>query len=667
MKKKILVKGPVLSRSGYGEQARFAVRALRSRPDLFDIYLVNIPWGKTGNITDNTEDRRWLDETLVKTQVAVHNGLQFDVSLQITIPPEFEPIAAVNIGYTAGIETTKAAPRWLVKCNEMTKIITISEHSKAVFEQTKYDMQNEQTGEVVNNYAIQVPVDIVNYPIRRYEPEALDLNLSTSKNFLAVAQWGPRKNLHNLIKWFVEEFHDDEDVGLILKTNLMGDSLIDREHTTGQLKTVLLKYKERKCKIYLVHGTLTEGHLTWLYQHPSINALVNIAHGEGYGLPLFEAAYNGLPLATITWGGQLDFICKPNKKNRDVPRVAKINYDIKDVQKEAVWPGVIEKGSKWAYARESSFKRTLREVLDKEVHYRKEAEILKNHIEEKFAPDKIYDQFVKSVYGKIETPQEEIDFINQVKEVVDLKDLKYIVKNKFLNYPSHSVKTELLKDLYAGKECCVLTCGPSLGDVNVEELREKLQDKVVIAVKQAYNLVPDLVDIHVFNCNNFETYDYSNNNPLVVGCSSLPEIPSRERLWGEDQQYDLFLQVISEGWPSALCNTLDFDSHALSHTLTRPWGPGIMSELVFYLVEHLGLKSVTTLGWDLEAPGDTTSRHYYEERELINKAAPLLPDEAEKNIAASKEWHQWLKSKGVELYVGTQDSYVHEDVPRKSL
>ena len=34
MKKKIFVRGPVLSQSGYGEQARFALRSLKSREDL---------------------------------------------------------------------------------------------------------------------------------------------------------------------------------------------------------------------------------------------------------------------------------------------------------------------------------------------------------------------------------------------------------------------------------------------------------------------------------------------------------------------------------------------------------------------------------------------------------------------------------------------------------
>ena len=37
-KKKILVKGPALTRSGYGEQTRFAFRALRDYQEFFDIF-----------------------------------------------------------------------------------------------------------------------------------------------------------------------------------------------------------------------------------------------------------------------------------------------------------------------------------------------------------------------------------------------------------------------------------------------------------------------------------------------------------------------------------------------------------------------------------------------------------------------------------------------------
>ena len=50
MRKKILIKAPILSRSGYGEQARFAFRSLRKNEDKFDIYVVNTNWIVTGKL-----------------------------------------------------------------------------------------------------------------------------------------------------------------------------------------------------------------------------------------------------------------------------------------------------------------------------------------------------------------------------------------------------------------------------------------------------------------------------------------------------------------------------------------------------------------------------------------------------------------------------------------
>ena len=66
MRKKIIVKGPALSRSGYGEQTRYALRALRTREDLFDVYVVNIPWGNTGQLMDVTDETRYVKEKLMK-------------------------------------------------------------------------------------------------------------------------------------------------------------------------------------------------------------------------------------------------------------------------------------------------------------------------------------------------------------------------------------------------------------------------------------------------------------------------------------------------------------------------------------------------------------------------------------------------------------------------
>ncbi len=404
--KKVLIKGPVLSRSGYGEQARFALRSLRSRDDLFDIYLLNIPWGRTGHISEQSEEAEFINFTLMKTSQFIKHGGRFDISIQVTVPNEFEKIATTDIGYTAGIETNRVSPQWIQKTNDcVDKLIVVSEHSKKTFLETKYTIQNNQTGDTVDNWGLNVPVDVVNYPVRLSDPEPLDIDITTNNNFLVVSQWGVRKNLENTIRWFVQQFEDDEDVGLIVKTNTASDSIMDREFTAARLTALLGENPNRKCKVYLVHGELSPSQLTWLYQHETMKALINIGHGEGFGLPLFEAAYNGLPLITVPWSGQMDFICKPNKKGKKYPRVARVDFDIKQVQPEAVWDGVVQKDSMWAYAKEQSYKRVLKDVLEKQTHYRKEAEALKNYILEEFTEEKIYASFVNAVYNV--TPEEE--------------------------------------------------------------------------------------------------------------------------------------------------------------------------------------------------------------------------------------------------------------------
>jgi len=386
-----------MSRSGYGEQARFALRAIRSRPDLFDIYIANIRWGGTGQTAATEEEESFIKETLRKTQVYGSQGGQFDISLQVTIPNEFENMAPHNVGYTAGVETTKVAPQWIAKTNEhMQRVITTSTHAKNVLEQTRYDVTNPE-GNQIKGWGIQVPVAAVNYPIRKYVAEPTAIEFTTSDNFLVVAQWGPRKNLENTIRWFVDVFRDNEDVGLVVKTNTVSDSISDRELTGARMQGLLNSCGDRKCKIYLVHGELPDTSLAWLYEHPTMKALINIGHGEGFGLPLFEAACHGLPLLTTSWSGQTDFIYSLSKKGKRLPRFIKVDYDINTVQKAAVWPGIIEEDARWCYPREASYKRALNECLEKEAHHRKNAQILQDHILTTFTPEHQYEQFIKGM------------------------------------------------------------------------------------------------------------------------------------------------------------------------------------------------------------------------------------------------------------------------------
>ena len=133
-RKKVLLRAPLLTRSGYGEQSRFALRSLRTREDVFDIYIQPLEWGKTSWIALVDEEREWIDKTIEKTIAHIQQGGTFDMSLQVTIPNEWEKLAPVNIGYTAGIETSKVAPLWLQKANEtMNSVILVCLYTHSFF------------------------------------------------------------------------------------------------------------------------------------------------------------------------------------------------------------------------------------------------------------------------------------------------------------------------------------------------------------------------------------------------------------------------------------------------------------------------------------------------------------------------------------------------------
>jgi len=425
MKKKVFLKGPLLTRSGYGEQARFALRALRSRPDLFDIYIQPLTWGQTSWLNEMSEERTWIDKIVEKTIGFVQQGGRFDMSVQTTIPNEWERIAPVNVGYTAGIETTQVAHEWIQKGNEMDKIIVVSEHSKTVYRDTAYQAKNEQTQQEFE-LRLTTDIDVVNYPVKNYPNlEELSLDLEYDFNFLMVAQYGPRKNLVNALNWFIQEFHDDE-VGLVFKSNIARNCHMDRQQLLGDLTNhVRTSFPDKKCKIYLVHGDMTDEEIHSLYVHPKIQAFMLFSHGEGYGLPLFEAAYSGLPVVTTGWSGQLDFLTEKGKKH-----FYDVDFDIQPIPDEAVWDGVLVKGSQWCYAREKSAKHMMRQCYKDLTSSDKDkfvaaARAYADNLKERFDEEKLYAQFVSALLNEEPSdsvPIEKIPKISLVTSVFKADD-----------------------------------------------------------------------------------------------------------------------------------------------------------------------------------------------------------------------------------------------------
>jgi len=264
--KKVIVVAPALSFSGYGEHARFVLRSLKTIEDHIDLYLKNTPWGATSYIVDDSDERAWIDHLVSKTiqYENSENVEPYDISMQITIPGEWNGnLAATNIGITAGTESNKISPQWFLKSKEMDKIIVVSEHSKSAFVNAEFKTAFQERQERVFMSKIDSPVEVIGFPYKNIEPSKVNLELEYDFNFLAVGTFIPRKNIENTIRWFVSEFHDKE-VGIILKTSMGKNSLLDRRTTLKRIKNIIGdNNKDMKCKIYFLHGNMTERDRDW--------------------------------------------------------------------------------------------------------------------------------------------------------------------------------------------------------------------------------------------------------------------------------------------------------------------------------------------------------------------------------------------------------------------
>lgn len=379
--KKILITGPILSRSGYGEMARFAYRSLKDNSEV-DLYLSATSWGNTGWLFEDNDERKHIESLITKTHAA---KVSYDMSIQISIPNEWKKLAPVNIGYTAGIETNLISPSWLEPSQAMNKIIVISEHAKAGFANTVFGNDQGQ------KYQVTTPVEVVHLPFRETQKEDLQLNLKYDFNFLAVCQWGPRKNLDQTIVGFLEEFRNEE-VGLVLKINTANDSIIDRTMTQKRLQNIVEKYPDKKCAITLLHGHLSEGQMQALYNNSKIKAIVSTTHGEGYGLPLMESAANELPVIATDWSGHTDFLYMDEKR-----MFGKIDYELKPIAKEHAWKGVLEEGTSWAYPIMSSYKDKMREVYKDHGRFKSQAKKLAPYVKELVNEQKLKTKFADLV------------------------------------------------------------------------------------------------------------------------------------------------------------------------------------------------------------------------------------------------------------------------------
>lgn len=363
----LVVSCPIDTYSGYGARSRDFVQSIIDL-DKYDIKILSQRWGNTrfGYLQDHSNQS-------LASRIIPQLTQQPDIWIQITVPNEFQKIGKYNIGVTAGIETTLCDATWVQGCNNMDLVLVSSEHAKKVFQESKFNVQDNRTGQVTGTVELQTKMEVLfeGADIEKYTPLALPVKLDLveideSFCYLVVGHWLPgevgedRKNIGYTIKAFLETFKNKpkgKRPGLILKVQAgSGTSIMDREAVLDKIGGIRKTVKGDLPNIYLLHGEMTDAEVNELYNHTKVKAMVTLTKGEGFGRPLLEFSLVNKPIIASGWSGQVDFLDKEFTKL--------IGGTLTQVHPSAAIDKMILRESSWFTPDPVEVGRALKEVYD---------------------------------------------------------------------------------------------------------------------------------------------------------------------------------------------------------------------------------------------------------------------------------------------------------------
>ena len=690
---KVIYCGQLTDSSGYGSAARGYLQAidafLLDNPDAFDLRVYNIAFEGSSKISD--KNKEIIKKYSFKSSEDLNEFIQDDYvaswhlpapSLLVHLHRHDKKVANVTeaiirkasrVVNLAAWEYSKVPLEWkkVYKDYNFDSIITPSSWNKDVFSEYCQDMD-----------VYLLPHVIEPPKVEPKEPKLINIkNIEDKFVVFSMSQWGFRKGFDILIRAFCSEFQKEDDVALVLKTygHMMGNvypleekaqNEKIREEISNIKRSVLYdSYKSPSAPIYFIPYVLPFENISWLHENSSLFALPT--RGEGFGLTIAEALVHKRPVLVPDVGGHMDYI------NPDSAFYVNGHW-------EPSYGDIVHTcDSYWYEPHIVSVREQLRKAYDM---WKEDRESLRlkgedgcTHIlENGYDSHSIASEFNSIVIAE----HEKIKDLKKSK-ATNIKKKANTLKWAMKTLNTQKKKVDFLKDQFKGEECYLLSCGPSLRDYDPDYLREILKDKLVIAVKQAYDYVPDCVDFHLWNCSNLPLpnhegnhYPYWEKEPITI-CSSNYDLGAR---WdASNQHHDLFFKIPirTEINNEFLTITKKFDDYLLEKSLTRPCGPGIMYETAIYTAVHLGVSKITALGWDLskENPKDIKGAvsysdeypHFYEGSTEVFNRGDVLPWEVKVTCEASEDLYKWLKSRNIELELASSRSALSDIIPRREL
>lgn len=393
----ILWTGPLLERSGYGEEARRFVLGLDRKG--VAVHINPTSWIGDPRLGSREASRL---SALAVTE-APHRFINIVHSFPVArmfvggSPGVFplaehfvpHPRALRNIGRTM-YETDRILPAWAEYCNQMDEVWVPS----------KFNVESFAASGVERSRLRRVP-GAVDTDLFQPGRTATAIPNASGFIFLSVFAWSLRKGWDALVRAYVEAFEGRQDVSLVLKvmplwnqTNTHHHEQL-REYIEGTLGLQLATAP----RIIFMDQDVADADMPGLYA--AADAFVLASRGEAYGRPFLEAMAMGLPTIGSRCGGNVDFMDETN------------SYLVASQPADVTQAGMREvpdyRGHRWLEPDVSDLKQAMRRVFEERDEARRRGSearqrVVADHSEDHVAGavlDRLEAQGVKAKRGPI--------------------------------------------------------------------------------------------------------------------------------------------------------------------------------------------------------------------------------------------------------------------------
>ena len=257
-----------------------------------------------------------------------------------------------------------------------------------------------------------------------------------------------------------------------------------------------------------------------------------------------------------------------------------------------------------------------------------------------------------------------------------MKNKIFEIRKKLLMLDTHEGRLDCLKNSFNGETVYIVAAGPSLNEHSPEKLKDFLSDKLTFSIKQSYDLLGDISDIHIQNFCNYKQYDYDLNDrticPWLVFDQNHPS-----QILQSGIRCDFMLPIFRNNGDmgTTIAEQEDYSSMLLENSYQRPWGPGCMYELAIPLAIYMGCKNIVTIGWDIgdlinyeKKKKNIFQNHFYEGQSKVEfMPVGMSYREIDSVAKSTKGLYYFLKEKGISFKIASTINPAYEGIERIKL